>query len=699
MDKSTVSRQTEASNLFSSAQGILQRKCACGNQTPGGGKCTECGKKKRSLQRKLTIGASNDPLEREADRVADQVMAAQASSAVSDTPLRIQRYAGQATEHVGSVPASVDSVLTGSGRPLEPALRQDMEQRFGHDFSQVRVHSGAAAERSAREVNAKAYTVGQDIVFGAGQLAPGTHGGRRLLAHELTHVVQQNQFSALKSGLIQRVGFFESITRFFGGGTFSDDELSLYIDTLEGTGQIEGNNDSDNKARAVVSKNMHSNQPLHIRILLIEEMFSGFTGDDDEQAILTILEDANASDLERIVDEIGSEEFIDNFHGDELDRLYRLLARQSRGRRQPVSTSWYVSYTTHGAEDLRPDREEMSIDQFNVYPESEPAAITVVGNTGSVGVSGMPTQVASGVEHPRDVMGRGFIDFNLGGRRMPGPLRGEYGPVTRDQNQVTAHIDVRFGSRHVSNEETSTTTSTETGTETERGTRVVTGAETTRERRRGATGSVSRTGEAVRREERGRALETENTTARSTERGASRTTETTISLAGTLSASLQGNAQLSAGAEIGGELLGSLLLLAGPEGAALYGMLSALDALEGTSLTLGLSNGLGFTLTGELRGEVARRWSETYSRLERTEGSTTRRRGATAAEEREVRRGGESQVSATEEDVRRRTESANRERSQAQTELERRRQEESRRESRLRFRPVPEEANVRFTVR
>lgn len=66
-----------------------------------------------------------------------------------------------------------------------------MEPRFGHDFSKVRVHSGAAAEQSARAVNAHAYTVGQNIVFGAGMFAPATAGGRRLLAHELTHVVQQ----------------------------------------------------------------------------------------------------------------------------------------------------------------------------------------------------------------------------------------------------------------------------------------------------------------------------------------------------------------------------------------------------------------------------------------------------------------------------------------------------------------------------
>lgn len=171
---------------------LLQRQCACGSATPSlTGVCDECGSGKR-LQAKLTIGASNDPLEQEADRLADQVLAAPLNSAVSGARPRIQRYAGQATGGTDTAPASVYRVLASSGRPLEPALKQDMEQRFGHDFSRVRVHSGGAAEQSARDLNAHAYTVGNNVVFGAGQFAPETHGGRRLLAHELTHVVQQS---------------------------------------------------------------------------------------------------------------------------------------------------------------------------------------------------------------------------------------------------------------------------------------------------------------------------------------------------------------------------------------------------------------------------------------------------------------------------------------------------------------------------
>jgi hypothetical protein len=187
--------------------GILQRKCeSCGNHTVAGGECESCGKKKIGLQRKLTIGASNDPLELEADRVADQVMAVPANSAISHSSPRIQRFTGQPSGQADmEAPASVESVLSSPGRPLDPALQQDMGQRFGHDFSRVRVHTGAAAERSAREVNANAYTVGQDIVFRAGRFVPETNAGRRLIAHELTHVVQQNYaMKGTNSTLIQR---------------------------------------------------------------------------------------------------------------------------------------------------------------------------------------------------------------------------------------------------------------------------------------------------------------------------------------------------------------------------------------------------------------------------------------------------------------------------------------------------------------
>jgi hypothetical protein len=82
--------------------------------------------------------------------------------------------------------------LKGGGQPLPKSARAFFEQRFGHNFSQVRVHIGTPAAEIARTINARAFTAGRDIVFGSGQFSPGTTSGRRLLAHELTHVVQQD---------------------------------------------------------------------------------------------------------------------------------------------------------------------------------------------------------------------------------------------------------------------------------------------------------------------------------------------------------------------------------------------------------------------------------------------------------------------------------------------------------------------------
>jgi hypothetical protein len=200
MNKTAVPQQTKTTSAPLPAQGILQRKCACGNHTVAGEECAECGKNKSGLQRKLAIGASNDPLEQEADRVADQVMAAPVHSAVRTGPPGIQRFTTQASEGMGTAPRSVDHVLASSGRPMEPPLRQDMEQRFGYDFSSVRVHTDGAAEQSARDVYANAYTVGHSIVFGTGRFTPGTQDGRRLIAHELTHVVQQTGSGGIHLG-------------------------------------------------------------------------------------------------------------------------------------------------------------------------------------------------------------------------------------------------------------------------------------------------------------------------------------------------------------------------------------------------------------------------------------------------------------------------------------------------------------------
>ncbi len=134
--------------------GQMQRKCACGTHTTGGGECEECSK--QTLQ-------------------------------------RAARNSGPDTRNSDGVPSIVHEVLRSSGQPLDMATRAFMEPRFGHDFSQVRLHTDARAADSAQAVNALAYTVGPDVVFGTDRYAPQTTEGRSLLTHELTHVIQQQE--------------------------------------------------------------------------------------------------------------------------------------------------------------------------------------------------------------------------------------------------------------------------------------------------------------------------------------------------------------------------------------------------------------------------------------------------------------------------------------------------------------------------
>lgn len=161
----SVQQQETADRKLALQNGnVLQRRCSCGRLTVAGGECAACRKKRLALQRR-TIGTDKDP---------------------------------------PTAPPIVREVLRAPGRPLDSATRVFMESRFGQNFSRVRVHTDTRAAESARLVNASAYTVGQDVVFGAGQYAPGTDTGQRLIAHELTHVVQQRHNSQIPTKL--RVG-------------------------------------------------------------------------------------------------------------------------------------------------------------------------------------------------------------------------------------------------------------------------------------------------------------------------------------------------------------------------------------------------------------------------------------------------------------------------------------------------------------
>jgi hypothetical protein len=137
-------------------------------------------------------------------------------------------------ESEGEVPPIVHEVLRSPGQPLDPATRAFFEPRFSHDFSQVRLHTDTKAAESARAVNALAYTVGQDVVFGTGQYAPQTGEGKKLLAHELTHVMQQQNvtFSSLDLEVSQSNSVLEKEANAFSISMLRHEEYQPYFQVV-----------------------------------------------------------------------------------------------------------------------------------------------------------------------------------------------------------------------------------------------------------------------------------------------------------------------------------------------------------------------------------------------------------------------------------------------------------------------------------
>jgi hypothetical protein len=156
------------------------------------------------LQPKLTVGDIDDPAEREADAVATRVIGAPAGSKTSGLSNQeqsfFQRHPAR-QDSSSSVPGIVEQVLHSAGRPLDPATRAFFEPRLGQDLRHVRVHTDQSASDSAQSIHALAYTAGRDIAFARGRYSPHTEEGKRLLAHELVHTVQQ---ASRGSSVVQR---------------------------------------------------------------------------------------------------------------------------------------------------------------------------------------------------------------------------------------------------------------------------------------------------------------------------------------------------------------------------------------------------------------------------------------------------------------------------------------------------------------
>lgn len=200
------------------------------------------------IQSNLMVSTPGDVYEQEADHVADRVMRMPepqlkpACACGGGCPRCREEHSGreqlQTMPILGhnagetNVPYIVQKVVSSPGQPLDSTTQAFMGPRFGYNFSRVRVHADAQAAASAEAINAKAYTVGKDVIFGAGRFSPGTRDGKRLLAHELTHVVQQNQMKPLQMAVprsikVQNLGTFQCSAPIIARQSLFDDRFPL----------------------------------------------------------------------------------------------------------------------------------------------------------------------------------------------------------------------------------------------------------------------------------------------------------------------------------------------------------------------------------------------------------------------------------------------------------------------------------------
>ena len=315
-------RTTTAMPAITAAPAVLlQRTCDCGQHALGREQCDGCKKKKLTLHRRATNSFSPR-----------------------------------------STPGIVHDVLRSSGQPLDTATRSFMEPRFGCDFGQIRIHTDARASESARAVSALAYTVNDHIVFQQGNYNPASPAGRRLLAHELTHVVQNRihaghiqaalpeisnpadssereatdvaerivrgetadvaqasdafvhreldpiaQYALIGLGVSAGVSLLSGIIigSIYGAGVFiTDEQLQKYLRKLDETNRIEGGSISDMKARRVADSWGKGETKFVLtirrRALLVLEMLDGHVSHWDKDGIMNILERSGDADLDYI---------------------------------------------------------------------------------------------------------------------------------------------------------------------------------------------------------------------------------------------------------------------------------------------------------------------------------------------------------------------------------------------------------------
>ncbi len=310
------------------------------------------------IQPKLNIGTIDHPLEREADAVADAVMREPAAPiAISNTndeqisracakcdaeeeeTLQAKARGSTLTASNSSFENEVSSARQRGGATMNANVRENMERRFNADFGQVRIHTDATSTTLANQINARAFTVGNDVFFGAGQYRPEAFQGQRLLAHELTHAIQQRSSNTQLT--VRRK-------------PLPDDDRD-FLTALRQRGKPFLALKADDRARRIVEAG-EIELTFDDKVALIDQMLSGLALNADEDAITKLIDSMTPQERKLLTKRRRTSEARLNrkFQGEEQTSLTKLLA------------------TTN--EIMEPDEENVDGPTTDPAPEAEPEA-------------------------------------------------------------------------------------------------------------------------------------------------------------------------------------------------------------------------------------------------------------------------------------------------------------------------------------
>jgi hypothetical protein len=219
--------------------------------------------------------------------------------------LQAERAERTAARSRGSRPGKRPSRVTGaSGSALDETTGRQMRHRLGHDFGRVRIFADSSAAAATRALDAHAFAAGENVLFGDGLYSPRTRAGQALLAHELTHVMQQRARGipqVMRKGRTA-TGFFANLFQFWD---YSKETLQEYLATLRQSGETVGDDDSDDMARQIASEwkmdRSAYDLPPRVRVLLIREMLDGVVLGSDQEGVLTILEGSSNAELKGMI--------------------------------------------------------------------------------------------------------------------------------------------------------------------------------------------------------------------------------------------------------------------------------------------------------------------------------------------------------------------------------------------------------------